>query len=96
MKTRHVICVVYRKKLKSLFDKTAESQVMQIEKNLMSFNPLSFEIIEDHLAHVKELQLILGDCRKDFPKKHDYLIELIWINMKIPYDVFYSKFYASW
>jgi hypothetical protein len=53
----------------SLFDKTDESQVMQIEKELISLDPLSFERIEDYLAHVKELQLKLGECKRIFQRK---------------------------
>lgn len=43
------------KKLKPLFDKVIESQVMKIEKELISMDPHSFERIEDYLAHAKEL-----------------------------------------
>ena len=54
------------KKLKSLFDKVNESQVIQIEKKLISLDLHSFVRIENHLACVKEIQLKLGDCRKNF------------------------------
>jgi hypothetical protein len=63
---------------------------------LISLDPLSFERIEDYLAHVKELQLKLGEYGKDFPKKDGQLIELIPMNLNIPYDVFCSTFHASW
>jgi hypothetical protein len=43
------------KKLKSLFDKFYESQVMQFKKELFSLDLHSFKRIEDYLAHVKEL-----------------------------------------
>lgn len=43
------------KKLKSLSDKGDESQVMQIEKQLISLDPHSFERIEEYLSCVKEL-----------------------------------------
>jgi hypothetical protein len=59
------------KKLKPLFDKVDESQVIKIEKVLISLNPHSFETIEDYLAGVKELQLKLGECGKNFQKKMD-------------------------
>ena len=57
------------KKLTSLFYKFDESQVMQIEKELISLDPQSFERIEDYLAHVKELQYKLGKCENNFLKK---------------------------
>jgi len=34
-------------------------------------DPLYFERIEYYLSHVKELQLKLGECGKDFLKKYD-------------------------
>lgn len=43
------------KKLKSLFDTVDKSQVIQIEKELISLDPHFFNKIEDYLAHVKEL-----------------------------------------
>lgn len=54
------------KKLKSLFYKVDESQVMQIEKELTSLDPHSFARIEDYPTCVKELQLKLGECGEDF------------------------------
>jgi len=57
------------KMLKTLLDKIDESQAMHIEKELISMDPHSFERIEDYLTHMKELQLKLGKCGKDFPKK---------------------------
>ena len=59
------------KKLKTPFDKIDKSRVMQIEKELISMDPLYFERIEYYLSHVKELQLKLGECGKDFLKKYD-------------------------
>jgi hypothetical protein len=57
------------KELKTLFDKANKIQVMRIETELISLDPFSFERIEDYLARLKELQLKLGESRKDFPKK---------------------------
>lgn len=57
------------KKLKSLFDKVNESQVMHLENELTSLNPHSFQRIEDYLTHVNKLQLKLGECGNDFSKK---------------------------
>ena len=42
-------------KLKSLLDRVDESHFMQLEKELISLDPHSFDKIEDYLAHVKEL-----------------------------------------
>ena len=69
---------------------------MQIEKELTSLDPHSFERIEYYLAHIKELQLKLGECEKGFPKKNGQLIELVLMNVRTPYDVFCSSFYTNW
>jgi len=42
---------------------------MRLEKYLISLEPCSFERIEEYLACMKEIQLKLGECGKDFPKK---------------------------
>jgi hypothetical protein len=54
------------KNLKYLFDKFDESQVIQLDKELISLDPHSFERIEDYLVHVKGLKLKLGECGKNF------------------------------
>jgi hypothetical protein len=38
------------KKLKSLFDRVDEIHIMQLEKELISLNPHSFDKIEDYLS----------------------------------------------
>lgn len=63
---------------------------------LISLDPLSFKIIEEYLAHIKELQLKLGECGKDFPKKDGQFIELILMNLKTLYYVLCLTFCASW
>jgi hypothetical protein len=68
--------------LKKLFDKENEIKVMEIEKELISLYLLSFERIKFYLAHVKELQLKFGECGKNFPKKGNQLIELIFMHLK--------------
>ena len=83
------------KKMKLLFNKVDKSQVMQIEKELISLDPHSFERIENYLAHVKELQLKLGKCGKGFPKKDGKLVELVLMNLRTPYDVFCSSFHTN-
>ena len=65
---------------------------MQIENELISLDPHFFERIDDYLAHVKDLQLKLGDCGKNFSMKYGQLIELVLINLRTPYDVLYSTF----
>ena len=49
------------KKLKTLFDKTDERQVLQIDKELISLDHLSLEGSEYYLSHVKETWLKLGE-----------------------------------
>jgi hypothetical protein len=44
---------------------------------------------------VKEIQFKLGECGKDFLKKHDQFIELILMNLEIPNGVIYSTPCAS-
>ena len=53
-------------KLNSLFDKVDESHIMQLEKELISLYPHSFDIIEEYLACLKEFQLKLGECGKNY------------------------------
>lgn len=48
------------------------------------------------MTHVKELQIKLGECGKDFPNKDGHLNELILMNMKTPDDLFLSMFHTSW
>jgi hypothetical protein len=54
---------------------------MQIEKEVISLDPHSFERIKNYLAHVKDLQLKLGECGKDLSKKDGQLIELVLMNL---------------
>ena len=68
---------------------------MQIEIDSISLDSLSFERIEDYLGHVKEFQLKLGECGKDFPKIDGQLIAPILINLKVLYDVFGLTFRRS-
>jgi len=67
-----------------------------MEKKLFSLNPLSFERIKGYLFRMKEIQLKLGECGKEFPKNDDKLIDLILMNLKTLYDVFCSTFHVSW
>jgi hypothetical protein len=51
---------------------------MQIEKELISLDPLSFERIEGYLAYVKEIQLKLVKCEKNFCKKDKTLTKNLY------------------
>jgi hypothetical protein len=55
-----------------------------LEKELISLDPHSFERMEDYLACVKELQLKLGECGKNYQKKDGKLIELVLMNLRTP------------
>ena len=59
-------------------------------------NPLSFDRIKYYIACIKELQLQLDEFGKDFTKKDGQLIELVLMNLKIPYDSFFSSFWDNW
>jgi hypothetical protein len=65
---------------------------MQLEKELISLNPRSFNKMEDYLAHVKELQLKLSECGKNYQKKDGQLIELVLMNLRTPFNMFMSTF----
>ena len=69
---------------------------MEIEKYLISLEPISFERIDDYLDCIKELQLKLGDRDRYFSKKDGQLIELVLMNLKTPYDVLFSSFQDYW
>ena len=63
-------------KLKTMLNKI-NGEVMHIEKYLISLEPLSFDQIEDCIARIKEIQLKLGECGKDFPKKDGNIIDIV-------------------
>jgi hypothetical protein len=69
---------------------------MQMEKELISLYPHSFERMEEYLASVKELQLKLNECGENYKKKDGQLIELVLINLRTPFDVFVSTFRTNW
>ena len=71
-------------KLNSIFDKIDKSQVMQTEKELISLDLNSFENIEDYMDRVKEMQLKLGECGRNFLKKDGGLIEMVLVNLRTP------------
>ena len=55
-------------KLKIFFNKK-NGELMRIEKELISVEPLSFDQIKDYMDYFKEIQLKLGECGKDFMSK---------------------------
>ena len=68
---------------------------MQKEKELIYLDPHTFDRIEDYIAHLKEIQLKLGECGIGFPKKDGNLIELVLMNLWTPYDVLFSSFLTN-
>ena len=38
----------------------------------------------------------MGKCGKRFPKEDGYLIELVLMNLRTPYDMFCSTFCTNW
>jgi hypothetical protein len=43
-----------------------------------------------------EMWLKLDECGNDFLKKDGKLIELVQMNLQIPYVVFYFSFHTNW
>ena len=79
-----------------MFDKVDKTWVMQIEKELISLIPHSFERIEEYMAHIKKVQLKLDEWWKGFPTKDGNLIKLVLMNLQMPYDVFFLSFHTNW
>ena len=69
---------------------------MQIEKELMSLDPLSFERIDAYMAYVKNILFKMGECGKEFLKQDVKLFKLIPMSIKTLYDVLYLMFHANW
>jgi hypothetical protein len=84
------------KKMELFFNRFDESHVVQLEKELISLDPHSFDKIEDYLAHVKEIQLNLGKCGKNYQKKDGQLIKLVLMNLRTPFDVFVLTLHTNW
>jgi hypothetical protein len=84
------------KNLKTLFNRVDENHIIKLEKDLIPLDPHSFERMEGYLACVKELQLKLGGCVKNYQKKDGKLIELILMNLRTLFDMFMSKFRTNW
>jgi hypothetical protein len=83
----HQVC----RKLKSLFDRFDEIHTIQLEKQLISLDPHSFEKIEDYLACFKELQLKLGECGTNYQNKDGKLIKLVLMNLRKTFNMFVSR-----
>jgi hypothetical protein len=69
---------------------------MQLEKELISLDPHSFQRMEDYLVCVKKLQLKLGDCGKNYQRKVGKLIDLVLMKLKTPFDVVVLNFRTKW
>jgi hypothetical protein len=67
-----------------------------LEKELISLNPYSFDRIEDYLAHVKEIQLKLGECGKLYQNKDGQIIKLVLMNLRTPFNMFILNFHTNW
>jgi hypothetical protein len=65
---------------------------MQLEKELISLDPHSFERMEEYLACFKEIQLNLSEFKEKVKKKDGQLIDLVLINLRTPFDMFVSTF----
>ena len=59
-------------------------------------DPHSLERIEYYFSRVKDLELRSGECGKGFPKEDGKLIELVLMNLRTPYDVFFSSVCTNW
>jgi hypothetical protein len=84
------------KNMKYLFDKVDKIQVIQLEKEFISLNPHSFDIIEDYFALVKKMQLKLCEFGKNFYKKDGKIIDMVLINLRAHFNVFCSTFRTNW
>jgi hypothetical protein len=84
------------KKMKTLFNQVDKSHIMQLEKELISLDPNSFERMEEYLARVKEIQLKLRECGDNYKKKDGQLIEPVLINLRTPFDVFVLNLHTKW
>jgi hypothetical protein len=84
------------KNLKFLFNKFYEIHGMQLEKEFISLDPHSFDRIEEYLARVKEMQLKLGECGKNYQKKDGKLVKMVLMNLRTQFNVFVSTFRINW
>ena len=79
--------------LVDIFGKTYEMRGHQIENELISLSPNSFESLQLYLSKFKELVLQLKQCGLE--KKDDQLVLAILSKLGPGYLVFVSTFYAT-
>ena len=80
-------------KLTDLFGKTDEMRGHQIENELISLSPNSFESLQLYFSKFKALVLQLKQC--GIKKKDDHLVLAILSKLGPDYSVFVSNFYAT-
>ena len=80
-------------KLSELFGKTDEMRGHQIENELISLSPSSFESLQLYFSKFKALVLQLKQC--GIEKKDEQLVLSILSKLGPDYSVFVSTFYAT-
>ena len=80
-------------KLTDIFGKTDEMRGHQIENDLISLSPNSFESLQLYFSKFKALVLQLKQC--GIEKKDDQLVLAILSNLGLDYSIFISTFYAT-
>ena len=80
-------------KLENLFGKTYEMRGHQIENELISLSPSSFESFQVYFSKFKALVLQLKQC--GIKKKEEKLVFTILSNIGCNYSVFFSTFHAT-
>ena len=80
-------------KLTDLFGKTDDMRGHQIENELISLSPNSFESLQLYFSKFKALVLQLKQC--GIEKKDEQLVFSILSNLGPDYSVFVSTFYAT-
>ena len=78
--------------LKRFFGNTDEMRGHQIENELISLNPNSFESLQLHFTKFKALVLQLKQC--GIEKEEEQLVLTILSKLGPDYSVFVSTFYA--
>ena len=80
-------------KLEEIFGKIDEMRRHQIENELISLSPSSFESLQLYFSKFKALVLQLKQC--GIEKKEDQLVLAILSKLGLDYSVFVSTFHAT-
>ena len=80
-------------KIQNLFGKTYEMRGHQLENNMISLSPISFESLQVYFSKFKSLVLQLKQCGID--KKDEQLVLAILSKLGPNYSVFVSTFHAT-